>query len=350
MRTRQLFGKNPRPSSPRFCRPIRFQFIHENTDVSIQEKNYIENQIKLLTPSKISLGTGECNNIQHTMIFSMIDGKICNAVTQTYSTQRCYLYGLTSKNFNNINLVLKANVDETASKFGLSTLHAWIRFFENLLHLSYKLSIKKWQARDNKDKQIVSENKKRIQNEFKCKMGLIVDVPKPTYGNSNDGNTARRFFNNPEMSAEITGLDINIINRFRCILQVISSGFSINVSKFEKFTLDTAKMYIETYPWYYMSTTVHKILIHSPTVIASCILPIGMLSEEAQEARNKDIRKYREYYARKCSRSKNVEDVMRRLLISSDPYLSSLHKHTNKKLVNFSKDVTELLSEPQLNK
>ncbi|KYN29745.1 hypothetical protein ALC57_00796 [Trachymyrmex cornetzi] len=73
-----------------------------------------------------------------------------------------------------------------------------------------------------------------------------------------------------------------------------------------------------------------------------------MLSEEAQEAINKGIRKYREYYARKCSHSQNMEDVMKRLMISSDPYLSSLNKQTNKKL-NLPKDVTELLSEPELN-
>lgn len=31
-------------------------------------------------------------------------------------------------------------------KFGLSTLHCWIRFFECLLHLSYRLDFKKWQV------------------------------------------------------------------------------------------------------------------------------------------------------------------------------------------------------------
>ena len=38
-----------------------------------------------------------------------------------------------------------------------------------------------------------------------------------------------------------------------------------------------------------MPTTVHKILIHGPEV-EKCILPIGQLSEEASEARNKDIK------------------------------------------------------------
>lgn len=80
-------------------------------------------------------------------------------------------------------------------KFGLSILHAWIRFFECLLHLSYKIGIKKWQARGDEEKRKVLENKKRIQEDFKSKLGLLVDIPKCGYGiPSNDGNTARRIF------------------------------------------------------------------------------------------------------------------------------------------------------------
>ena len=46
---------------------------------------------------------------------------------------------------------------------------------------------------------------KRIHRLFKKKVGLIIDVPKPGYGTTNDGNSARRFFSNPKLSAKITG-------------------------------------------------------------------------------------------------------------------------------------------------
>ena len=39
-----------------------------------------------------------------------------------------------------------------------------------------------------------------------------------------------------------------------------------------------------------MPPTVHKILIYSSAVIKNAILPIGQLSEEAQEACNKDYK------------------------------------------------------------
>ena len=57
-----------------------------------------------------------------------------------------------------------------------------------------------------------------IQTRFKNEMGLIIDKPKPGCGNTNDGNTARRFFGNPEKSAEITGLDVSLIEHFDTLL------------------------------------------------------------------------------------------------------------------------------------
>lgn len=44
-------------------------------------------------------------------------------------------------------------------------------------------------------------------------------------------NIARRFSYNSIVSALITGLDVNIINTFRIILQVTSSGYAVGVKK-----------------------------------------------------------------------------------------------------------------------
>lgn len=44
-------------------------------------------------------------------------------------------------------------------------------------------------------------------------MGLKIDQPRQGgAGTSNDGNMARRFFANPEMSSLITGLKKNLLN------------------------------------------------------------------------------------------------------------------------------------------
>lgn len=336
-----VIWKNPRPSSPRFCRPIRMRFVHETTEISVKEMEFIEEQISALDKTYHTIKDMNFV-IKHIMLFTMIDGKICNAVTETTSTQKCYMCGATSKMFNNIDTVVLNKVDESKLRFGLSILHAWIRFFECLLHVAYKLPIQKWQARGKELQGKVAENKKIIQERFKS-VGLIVDQPKPGFGTSNDGNTARRFFENPDLSARITGIDVEIIKRFQIVLQTISSGHNVDTNKFRQYALDTARLFVARYPWYYMPPTVHKILIHGPEVMNSALLPIGELSEEAQEARNKDIKKYREGFSRKSSRQNTNEDIFNMLLISSDPLISSLRELPKKKLKNFSAEVLDML-------
>jgi len=48
---------------------------------------------------------------------------------------------------------------------------------------------------------------------------------------------------------------------------------------------------VSPYTWYYMLASVHKLLIHGSAIVSAALPPIGLLSEEAQEARNKDIKK-----------------------------------------------------------
>lgn len=162
--TEIVVWKNPRPSSPRFCRLIKLQFLHENVESTVNLVNDIEQQIESLVPFTTQLhGMEVC--IKYSMTFTMIDNKVCNAVSGTKSTLRCYLCGSTSKDFNNIDEILQKKVTETNLRFGISTLHAWIRFFECCLHLSYRLKIKKWQARTEEEKKIMEEYKKLFKKD-----------------------------------------------------------------------------------------------------------------------------------------------------------------------------------------
>lgn len=187
--------------------------------------------------------------------------------------------------------------------------------------------------------------KEEIQKQFRLKMGLIIDQPSTQRGSgtSNDGNTARRFFADPEMSSSITGLKKEVIERFATILQVISSGIKTNYELFNKYALETAQLFISNYGWFNIPVSVHKILVHGSDIIKFALLPIGQLSEEAQEARNKDIKKYREYNTRKNSRINTMQDLLNNLLVSSDPVISSLRKQTSIKKKQLSYEAKRLL-------
>lgn len=102
----KILWQNPRTSSSRFCRPIRLQFIKEDVNYTKLEMAFVENQIKTLVPTSIIINN-KIVNVEHKLLFTMVDGKVCNAITNTKSAQRCYLCGATSKEFNNIEVLLK---------------------------------------------------------------------------------------------------------------------------------------------------------------------------------------------------------------------------------------------------
>jgi hypothetical protein len=338
----RVIWKNPRPSSTRFCRPIKMEFVHETENHIREQEALMKTKIRDLeiTPVKVE---EQWAFVAHKLLFTMVDGKVCNAVTETKFTQKCYLCGATARNFNDIDKMIEMKTDTENVRFGLSILHGWIRSFECLLHLAYKLPVKMWAVRTQKDKEIVGKNKKRIQKAFRDELSLIIDRPKPGFGSTNDGNTARTFFRHKDISSKITGVDEELIERLYVIMQAVASGYQIDVSKFKIYAFATARLFVKKYPWYNMPPTVHKILIHGPDIISNALLPIGQLSEEAQEARNKEIKKYRLGYSRKISRTKTNQDVLNMLLISSDPMITSLRKLPQKKTRQLSSTARELL-------
>ncbi|CAG4976575.1 unnamed protein product [Parnassius apollo] len=265
---------------------------------------------------------------------TMVDRKVCNAATGKKSTSRCYICGATSKDF--IKLDYTRDVNFAALEFGISVLHARIRIFECILHLAYKLQVKKYRGRKSKEeKDLEDKTKKEIQTRFRTETGLIIDMPKSNFGNTNDGNTSRRFFENPKLAAEITGINYELIYRLKVILEAISSGFKIDPVKYERYALETARIYVNLYDWHPMTPTMHKILVHGAVIIEKALLPIGQLSEEAAEARNKHFRCYRQDFARKFSRKDCNQVIFNRLLLSSDPLLSSIRTVKKRKAETF---------------
>lgn len=96
-----------------------------------------------------------------------------------------------------------------------------------------------------------------------------------------------------------------------------------------------------------MPPSVHKVLIHGADIMEHFFLPIGMFSEEPQEARNKDFRNIRSHHSRKNSRANTNEDVLNWLLISSDPVISSLRAFRPKKQFNYDDELEQLFVEEE---
>lgn len=346
--TGRIVWQNPAPSSVRFCRPILIEFSKETPEKTRTVVENIQNQINNLRPSLINKN-GERVHVKHELFLTMIDGKVSQVLTDTPSSSTCTICGATPRLMNDLERVTVRPVNENNFQYGLSTLHAWIRCMEMILHISYNLSFERWSATSEENKRSKQEKKNTVQRRFREELGLIIDKPRQISGNSNDGNTARRFFRNANCSSEITGVDGTLIRRLYIILQALSSGIIIDAQKFGEYALETARIYVSKYNWYYMPSSVHKILIHGENIIKYfAVTPIGQLSEDAQESRNKDYRKFRLHHSRKCSRAATNEDVFHTLLYTSDPYITSIRKPYVKNFMELDEEALQLLKVNQL--
>ena len=78
-----------------------------------------------------------------------------------------------------------------------------------------------------------------------------------------------------------------------------------------------------------MPAGVHKMIVHSHQVARDKPVPIGLISEEVHESRNIDVKNFQEHFPRKFSQKLTNEDVMRRLLYSLDPFITSMRQRRN---------------------
>lgn len=102
---------------------MRFQFIKESTKLSIEEEKYFKEKISNLVKTEIIVGD-KTIYVQHILQLTMVDGKICNALTQT-SSSKCYICNAKPTQMNNIEKSLESEVHKDRFEFGLSPLHAY---------------------------------------------------------------------------------------------------------------------------------------------------------------------------------------------------------------------------------
>ncbi|XP_054726789.1 uncharacterized protein LOC129236425 isoform X2 [Anastrepha obliqua] len=150
-----IFWNNPRSSSKFFCRPIKFIFVKENSYLVKTEVLRLQQEINDLKPIIINF-QNKNYTVNFKFHFTMLDGSCINILSETNSTQTCFICGATPKQMNTKE-VLKRPVKIENFNFGMSSLHSWIRSFECLLRIAYRLSFISWQVKGTEKKfQIVT--------------------------------------------------------------------------------------------------------------------------------------------------------------------------------------------------
>ena len=320
---------NPAPNSPFICRNLVFSFTKETDDVTYEHYVSIKSQIAELEDLQLVV-----NNQQFTLLAApstyettMYDGKSVVAITRkltgrAVSTQSCQLCFKQPNNFQNASPNESCDdIDSTLVKLGISCLHMWIRCMEYLFNISIRRQI---DHRVSMTSVEFKQHKEHLQSLFRQRLQLDVFKVKPGAGNTNDGNTARKFFNSDE-TAEILNIPLQVLHLFRDLITMLNNPHvCMNEREFtakarDLFSLLTSPEYgFNVVP---MSSSVHKLLCHGITYVKAFDLPIGMLSESAIEARNKSNKTYRCKFAFQGSLRQNVKDTGVRLLFTSDPYI-----------------------------
>ncbi|GBL76821.1 hypothetical protein AVEN_53481-1 [Araneus ventricosus] len=112
---KKIVWQNPSPYSTRYFRLIKFMFAKETLNIIKTEVKRTREQVKSLLPTKISLNDMEVS-VKPTLIFCMIDGKICNAVAGCESTQSYYLCGAKPSEMNDERIIMQKTVISFPSK------------------------------------------------------------------------------------------------------------------------------------------------------------------------------------------------------------------------------------------
>eukprot|EP00697_Spironema_sp_BW2_P000232 gnl/Spiro4/10310_TR5495_c0_g1_i1.p1 gnl/Spiro4/10310_TR5495_c0_g1~~gnl/Spiro4/10310_TR5495_c0_g1_i1.p1 ORF type:complete len:441 (+),score=60.59 gnl/Spiro4/10310_TR5495_c0_g1_i1:159-1481(+) len=343
-----IMWNNSYSRSPSFARPQSLQYgVRETAEAMRALEEHLGAQYSQLQTTELRFE--ECDiSVTHVDLHTLVDGKQVHALTETDSSMTCCICGATSWERNNLAACVARPADDRALSFGLHCLHQWIRNLEWILHVAERLPVRSWQIRGDDKRALCAQAEATVKDKLRATLGIVVNQVKPGSGTTNDGNTARRFFANPKLAAECTGVDERLIECLHVLLQTVNTGYAVDINAFRQYGRDTATRAVALYPWFPIPTSPHKILIHGHQIAAKfqtglsvplpiCFdcevddsvtvtfgVPIGMTSEEGSEAANKLYRQAREHHTRKNKRENTMLDVMHARLVGSDPVISTI--------------------------
>ena len=187
--------KNSYPNSAHSCRPIRLSYEKETSDTIRVEATQLQSQADNLQP--FSLPSNPQVKIFFKGLFTMIDGKVLNELTQNPAASSCPMCHKTYRQ------IAQPEGDftpkEGSLEFGASILHFGLRSFEAICHIGYRQDVRKSRLQLTKaEKDQIADRERIVKAQFLEKLGLVVDQRRDGgAGNTTTGNVARKAYDNP---------------------------------------------------------------------------------------------------------------------------------------------------------
>ena len=83
----------------------------------------------------------------------------------------------------------------------------------------------------------------------------------------------------PQTFSEVTGVSEELIERLAVILAVLHCGRDVDWPRFQRYAMATYRLIVSLYPWFYVPSSVHSVLMHAAPVMSVLALPPSYYDE-----------------------------------------------------------------------
>ena len=155
-----------------------------------------------------------------------------------------------------------------------------------------------------------------------------------------------------DVTSSICGVPSKLVFNLNTLYGALASGFNVDANKFEALCRETEQIYFDENDgvgWYSLPPSLHRLFKHAADVIRASPLPVGILTEEASEANNKNLRRFRLQHSRRSSWFNNIMDVFNRMMDISDPIIqdtSAARRASRRRKRRLPKEVLAVLKNP----
>ena len=104
----KMIWENHSTSSTNYCRPIKFEFETESKEKVIADIKIIKSQVDKLKPTKV-IFNGDTYSVNYEMLCRMVDGKVCQYLTDTSAASVCVVCKAKPSEMNKLSNLNKKN-------------------------------------------------------------------------------------------------------------------------------------------------------------------------------------------------------------------------------------------------
>lgn len=183
-------------------------------------------------------------------------------------------------------------------------------------------------------KEIIQE---RVYQVFKVHVDQVLQGA----GTTNNGNTTRTCFKDPQKFAQTLGIDEEIVERLAFVILAFKQKQILNQQILKNYSIETYRLIYRTYPWVEIPPTVHKLLRHGVDIQSQLKLPVSYYAEDAGESAHKYYRNNSTDHARQTSRANRLLDVFNFSVYYSDPLNSCYYLDARVQHMEHGKDLPD---------